>query len=134
MGKKAKVTMYLDHVEMRVENATEEALHAIALEVEGHAKVNIVANDQVDTGFMLNSVYVESQKGSTYGNTWPGDESTKAPKHRIPKKYASTAIIVAAVYSIYQEVLQPFLRPAGSEVMNRVKGIMEPIYRTKIRD
>ncbi len=134
MARKAKVTMYLDHVEMRVENATEEALHRVALEVEGHAKVNIVANDQIDTGFMLNSVYVESRRGSTYGNTRPGDESIKAPRHKIPNKYASTAIIVAAVYSIYQEVMQPFLRPAGSAVMNRVNGIMEPVYRTKIHD
>jgi len=134
VGKKAKVTMYLDHVRMRVENATEEALHKLALEVDGISKVNIVANDQVDTGFMLNSIYVESQVGSTYGGTRPGDESNKAPRFRLPRRYASTAVIVGAIYAIYQEVLQPFLRPAGSEVMARVKGIMEPVYRRKIRD
>ncbi len=126
--------MHLDHVEMRVKNATEEALHALALEVEGHAKVNIVVNDQVDTGFMLNSVYVESQRGSTFGGTWPGDEKTKAPRFRLPNRYAATAVIVGAVYAIYQEVLMPFLRPAGQTVMNRVKGIMEPVYRRKIHD
>ena len=126
--------MYLDHVRMRVEDATEEALHALALEVEGKSKVNIVNNDQIDTGFMLNSVYVESRRGSTFGGTWPGDESIKAPRHRIPKVYASTAVIVGAIYAIYQEMMNPFLRPAGVDVAARVKGIVEPIYRRKIRD
>ena len=126
--------MHLDHVKMRVEGATEEALHKLALEVEGTSKRNIVNNDQVDTGFMLNSVYVESRTGSTYGGTWSGDESIKAPRHRLPNRYSATAIIVGAVYAIYQEVMNSFLRTAGEEVVGRVKGICEPVYRVKFHD
>ena len=134
MTKKAKVTVDHDHVKLRVKGATEKALDKIALEVEGHAKINITVNDQVDTGFMLNSVYVESQRGSTFGKTWEGDEKTKAPRLKLPRRYGSAAIVVGAVYAIYQEVLNSFLRTAGASVMSRVKGIVEPIYRTEIRD
>lgn len=134
MAKKAKVTVYLDHIKMRVEGATEEALHKLALEVEGHAKVNITINDQVDTGFMLNSVYVESQRGSTFAKTWDADEKTKAPRLNLPRRYSATAIVVGAVYAIYQEVLNSFLRTAVETVTNRVKGIVEPVYKVRIRD
>ena len=131
---KVKVDMHLDHVMMRVEGATDEALHAIALQVEGTAKRNIVSNDQIDTGFMLNSIYAESQDGSTFGQTWAGPPGKKAPKVRLPRLFSAAAVHVSAVYAIFQEMMEPFLRPAAQEVAGQVKGISESIYKRAIRD
>lgn len=142
MAKDAEVKMYLDRVEVRIEDATEQSLHAVALQIEGATKVQIVQNDQVDTGFMLNSVYVETRVGSTKSQTWAdgayvdkgGDLKAvaKAPTPELPEKTAM--VIVGALYAIYQEMLYPFLRPAAQLVAGQVKGIAEPIYRKVMHD
>ena len=126
--------MHLDHVMMRVEGATDEALHAIALQVEGVTKRNIVTNDQIDTGFMLNSVYTESQDGSTFRSTWEGPPGKKARKVRLPTWFSVAAVHVSAVYAIFQEMMEPFLRPAAQEVAGQVKGIAESVYKRAIHD
>ena len=145
MAKKAKVKTYLDHIMVRVENATDEVLHATALQIEGTAKRNIIDNDQVDTGFMVNSGYVETQKGSTYDKTWKdgeyaakksegSSEVKKAPRLKLPNLFSAAAVVIGANYAIFQELKRPFLRPAADEVAKQVKGIAEPIFRRKIRD
>jgi len=131
---KAKVNMHLDHVMMRVEGATDEVLHAVALQVEGTTKRNIVSNDQIDTAFMLNSVYTESQEGSTFGETWEGPPGKKAPKVRLPRLFSAAAVHVSAVYAIYQEMMDSFLRTAAQEVAGQVKGIAESVYRRALHD
>jgi len=142
---KAKVKLHLDHVMLRVEGATDEVLHAVALQVEGTAKRNIVSNDQVDTGFMLNSIYTESEVGSTFGQAWrPGTypsrrtgdmkEMDAAPKARLPRLFSAALVHVAAVYAIYQEMMEPFLRPAAQEVAGYSKGIAESVYRRALHD
>ena len=131
---KAKVNMHLAHVMLRVEGATDEALHAIALQVEGTAKRNVVSNDQIDTGFMLNSIYSASSKGSTFGETWAGPPGKKAPKLRLPRLFSAAAVHVSAVYAIYQEMMNSFLRTAAQEVAGQVKGIAESVYRRALHD
>ncbi len=131
---KAKVDMHLDHVMMRVEGATDDVLHAVALQVEGTAKRNIVSNDQIDTGFMLNSVYSASSEGSTFSDTWAGPPGKKAQRASLPKLFSAALVHVSAMYAIYQEMMEPFLRPAADEVAGQVKGIAESIYKRKIRD
>lgn len=131
---KAKVNMHLDHVMLRVEGATDEVLHAVALQVEGTAKRNVVSNDQIDTGFMLNSIYTESQEGSTFGETWAGPLGKKAPKLRLPRLFSAAAVHVSAVYAIYQEMMNSFLRTAAQEVAGQVKGIAESVYRRALHD
>ena len=131
---KVKVDMHLDHVMMRVEGATDKALHAIALQVEGTTKRNIVSNDQIDTGFMLNSVYSASNEGSTFRNTWAGPPGKKASRASLPKLFSAALVHVAAMYAIFQEMMEPFLRPAADEVSGQVKGIAEPIFRRAVRD
>lgn len=51
------INWYGDRVAARVRSAQRQFIRAVALQVEGQTKVNIAANNQVDTGFMLNSVY-----------------------------------------------------------------------------
>lgn len=130
--------MHLDHVRVRVKEATEEGLLAVAFQIEGVTKRNIVTNDQIDTGFMLNTVYVESQKASTFDQTWdnrPGAvEDMKAPKPPVGGRYAEVAVVVGAIYAIFQEMLDPFLRPAANEVAQSAGAIAEPVFRRNIRD
>ncbi len=145
MAKRAKVTTYLRHVMVRVEGATDAVLHAVALQIEGTTKRNIIKNNQVDTGFMVNSAYVETQQGSTYGQTWKDGsysakksggikEVEKAPRLQLPNLFSAAAVIVGANYAIFQEMKKSFLRVAGAEVAGQVKGIAEPVYGRKIRD
>ena len=131
---KVKVDMHLDHVMMRVEGATDEVLHALALQVEGVTKRNIVSNGQIDTGFMLNSVYSASEKGNTFGETWAGPAGKKAPKLRLPNLFSAAAVHVSAIYAIFQEMMEPFLRPAASEVASYSKGVAESVYKRALHD
>jgi hypothetical protein len=126
----AKVKLHLDHVKLTVENATDEVLHALALQVEGTAKRNIVANDQIDTGFMLNSGYTQSKVSSTFADTWLAGEDKKASQ--LPAPQNGALVHWSALYSIFQEMMQPFLRTAADEVAGQAKGIAEPIYRKAI--
>src|SRR3990170_51005 len=59
----AEVRMYLDRVKVVLDGATEMALKALALQISARAKVNIVENNQVDTGVMLNWVFTLSKEG-----------------------------------------------------------------------
>ena len=131
---KAKVDLHLDHVMMRVEGATDEVLHALALQVEGVTKRNIVSNDQIDTGFMLNSVYSASEKSDTFGETWDGPPGEKAQKARLPRLFSAALVHVSAMYAIFQEMMEPFLRPAADEVAGYSKGVAESVYRRALHD
>ena len=126
--------MHLDHVMMRVEGATDEVLHALALQVEGVTKRNIVSNDQIDTGFMLNSVYSASEKGDTFGETWSGPAGKKAQKARLPNLFSAALVHVSAMYAIFQEMMEPFLRPAADEVAGYSKGVAESVYKRALHD
>lgn len=134
MAKQAKVDMHLDHVMLRVEDATDEVLHAVALQVEGTSKRNVVQNDQIDTGFMLNSIYSASNEGSTFGDTWAGPPGKKARRASLPRLFSAALVHVSAVYAIFQEMMEPFLRPAADEVAGQVKGIAESVYRVALHD
>lgn len=55
-----------DNLLLLLEEASLEALTSSAFAIEGGIKREIVKNDQVDTAFMLNSVYVATPEQSTY--------------------------------------------------------------------
>lgn len=137
--KKPKVHMYLDHVRATVKVATEESLYKVGLQIEGIAKRNITTNDQVDTGFMLNTVYTISDARDTFGATWderPGSEgkNLKTEPPNLRGRYGEVAVVVGAVYAIFQEVKHAFLRPAVQEVVGRVGGTMEAVFKRVMHD
>lgn len=139
----ATVTMRLDHVNVVVKNATNDALAALAFQMEGQTKVNIADNDQIDTGFMMNSVYTITKKDSSYGAADStgeyknkAGESVKrklAPEERLPEE-AAAGVIVGASYAIYQETQNSFLFKAAEQVARQAGGICEPVYRVEIHD
>src|SRR4030067_217313 len=61
-----EIRMYLDHVKVTVEEATDEVLKALAYRIVEGAQLQIRENDQIDTGFMVNSVYPIWKDGSGY--------------------------------------------------------------------
>jgi hypothetical protein len=100
-----------------LEKATADALEAAAFSVEGKAKQNIVANDQVDTGFMLNSVYAIGQGSKGLDNYQKASSQAggKNPdgkmlnKEQPPDDGLTALVAVGAEYAIYQEIQNSFL-------------------------
>ncbi|MCA9941637.1 MAG: hypothetical protein KC418_23515, partial [Anaerolineales bacterium] len=69
MMAKGRLTWRKREVMLAVKDATAAGMNKLALRVESEAKQNIVANDQVDTGFMLNTVYHVSRLSNSYPAT-----------------------------------------------------------------
>lgn len=121
--------------------ATEEALRQLALQIEAQTKVNIRDNDQVDTGFMMNSVYTVTEKGSGYGEakaSAEGQATNRAGEHvdhsedmgpEPPLGDATAAVAVGALYAIYQEAKRSFLYAALQEVVPKFGGIVKLVRR-----
>lgn len=121
MAKNGQVDWYGQDVILAIETATRRGLEALAAVIDGQTKINIVANDQVDTGFMVNSVYYASEATSTYNTADPsgnypnkrGDlvQREMAPEAKLIDE-ALALVCVGANYAIYQEMATPFLYPA----------------------
>lgn len=110
-------------------------IEGIAFQVEAHAKQNIVDNDQVDTGFLLNSVYVIFPDRDTFGETLsPGEYANRAgqlvkrdiaPPPPLPKS-VKAAVAAGADYAIYQEIAMPFLELALYQTANDIEQFVKP--------
>lgn len=152
-----KVNWHKDRVMLRLRAATEKALAAVAFQVERRTKENIVANDQIDTGFMLNSVYTVTPEDSTYGKAQSRAENQKLKKHRGARRNRArrwtdvtgrmapevtlpesdepvAAVVVGAKYAIYQETKQSFLYQALLQVAQQAGGIIQAVARSEMHD
>lgn len=137
-----KVTTYVKEIRMLAKEANEAALAAIALQLEGQTKANIVANDQVDTGFMLNSVYSVTSRDSTYGDTMASGPMQNVSGEYVERKMAPEvkvgpgegAVAVGAEYAVFQEAKKSFLLRAAEQVAQQVGAIVEPIYAEVVHD
>jgi len=141
------VKLYLDHVQAVVENATGDVLAAFGMRVVEGAQLNIRENDQIDTGFMVNSVYEVTRGGSGYdqarseaeNQTQGRDGQTvdhsgdMAPEEQLPTD-AAAGVVVGAVSAIYQEAEKPFLWPAAEKAAAEFGGEAERIYREVLPD
>ena len=116
-----------------LDGAEERILRKAAFQCEAHAKVNIAANDQIDTGFMMNTAYVATPREDTYGQTKADGEyagaKTGQAKHveKAPKRSVSGAkaiVAFAANYAIFQELSQPFLFKALEQTEKELPQII----------
>lgn len=140
----AKVTMHINEAVLKVEDASEAALAALAFQIEAQTKANIQANGQIDTGFMLNSVYslarAQHTGATTHDSTWKSGKYTNkagdsVSRKRAPRRTlgeATAAVAVGANYAIFQEEKNSFLFKAARAVASQAKAILEPVYRSKI--
>jgi hypothetical protein len=122
-----KLILNTDQVKALAKAATNAAIAALAFQIEGQTKANIVANNQVDTGFMLNSVYSVTPGGSTYGETGSGNaERTIAPEVSVNE---GAAVAVGAEYAAFQEAKKSFLIRAVETVATQAEAICGPIFK-----
>lgn len=56
----------------KLDKAISQVIRKTAFDGQGNIQRRIQANGQVDTGFMLNSVYVKTNESSTYGQSGVG--------------------------------------------------------------
>jgi hypothetical protein len=138
-----EVKLYLDHVKVTVEKATEKVLRQLAFRITERAQMNIRTNDQIDTGFMVNSIYPVWKDGSGYeaarseaeGHTVSGrtgervDHSGDMAPEEALEAEAMAGVVVGANYAIYQENIKPFLYPGAEKAAAEFGGEAERIYR-----
>jgi hypothetical protein len=123
-----QVKLYLDEMMTKVNDATEALLSKLALRTEERTKMNIRTNGQIDTGFMVNSIYTITSKGSGYANAASAVNNTHSSKtgrevdHSKDMADAATldeplssAVVVGANYAVFNEARKAFLYPAASD-------------------
>ena len=131
-----EVNWFEEDVILKLDNITRRGLEAVAARIDALTKLNIVANDQVDTGFMVNSVYFVSRDQSTYlddsgvqvnreGNFV---ERQMAPEAPLPTEYTAL-VCVGANYAIFQELDNAFLYPALVQAAGEAGGIIEKVAK-----
>lgn len=142
-NKGGEVRLHLDHVLLKVAAASDRALEAVALQIEAQTKVNIQQNNQIDTGFMMNSTYVVTRERNTFDQTdASGDQFNRygelVKRRTVPPQplpgHARAACVVGAEYAIYQEAKKPFLYPASVTVASQVKGTAEQVFKENLND
>lgn len=110
-----------------VQVSRDEIVNEIALQIEAETKRNIVENNQVDTGFMLNSTYTVTPQGSTFSQAKSAARA-KNPKGQMGSGVSApeggAAVVVGAEYAIHQEARKSFLYQAGQSVARQVGGII----------
>lgn len=113
----------------------EETIKRLVLQTEARAKVNIVDNDQVDTGFMLNSVYSLLPDSDTYSEA-NANASGRAAREMAPKAGlggADGAVACGAEYAASQELRKAFLLPAAASAKDDFSSTVTRIERENKR-
>lgn len=128
--------MTVNWYKQKVTLAADRAIdwEAVAFRMLAHAQNNIRENDQIDTGFLLNSGYIILPDKSTYADTWEdGDYSVffsetkdrkKAPELDLPAT-AKGAVVFGAEYAIYQEIQNSFLFKAAEQTAGEIGGLVK---------
>lgn len=147
MAEDYELKWYRDHVKVTLQDATEAVLKALAYRITERTQLNIRDNDQIDTGFMVNSIYPVWKEGSEYNqarneaeqHTTDRDGRTvdhsgdMAPEVGL-ESGAGAAVVVGANYAIYQEARQEFLYPAAQAAALEFGAEAEQVYRQVLPD
>lgn len=125
---------HFDAAALLVERLGSEFVRTGALQVEGWAKLNIQANHQIDTGFMLNSVYTvtstedganaaQAAAEASHAASGTGGEAPRFLRdEERPATTTEAHVVVGAEYGVYQELgtvkqpARPFMAPAAERV------------------
>ena len=132
----SKVNWYENDVLLAVEGASDEILNALALWVEGEAKVNM----NVDTGFMRNATYTILAGDDIPNSGWAAGaykdkEGRVVQRARIdspPVGEHQAAVHSAAEYAIFQEMENPSLYPALERAKKEAGGIIREVGRAEL--
>lgn len=134
-----EINWYEEDVLLAVEGLTDQVLAELAFQGVALAKANVQSNGQIDTGFMLNTIYAIPPQGAPSDRGWESGEyeSRKtglvAPRERVnspPKLEPHTAAIhCAAEYATYQETRASFLYKAVEQLQKIAGGVIQEVAR-----
>lgn len=137
----SRVAWYGKEVMVVVNHATPRALYAIALQIEGQAKLNIQDNGQIDTGFMLNTTYafadgVDTGYQGDLPGYYPNKDGYDVWRDRVDEAPApppgGAGVHCAAEYAIYQEMTKSFLYKALEQIVPKAEGIAGSLFQEEI--
>lgn len=132
-----EVDWFAEDVILKLDDITRRGLEAVAARIDALTKLNIATNDQIDTGFMVNSVYFATGDDSSYLDVETGTFVDKngnlvdrelAPEADLPDEFEAL-VCVGANYAIFQEMDQPFLYPALVQAADEAGGIIEAVTK-----
>jgi hypothetical protein len=97
-----------------------QVVRKTAFDLQGNMQAQIRANGQIDTGFMVNSVYVRTSEESTYSQIPAPERKGVAPFPEVeaPPDKHTAFVVVAAPYGYWQnygtrfQPARPFLEPS----------------------
>ncbi len=123
----AEINWYEDEVRLIVQDASDAILTALAFQGEGYAKVHVQENGQIDTGFMLSSIYgfgpLEDRRAAAMGAALARAVKDFAPPVK-PEEERQGGIHAAAEYAIYQEMINSFLYRALEDLVKVIPNII----------
>ena len=131
---RVQVDWYANDVLLAIEEATHEALLAMGFDVEGQAKINVQQNGQIDTGFMVNSVYTTDGSESGYRAASAAAHAKNPEGEMAPEADAGegVAVAVGASYAVYQEMKNSFLYRGLEQVAGgRAEAAIEQVARRR---
>lgn len=130
-----EINFFVEEVILLVEKVVADGLANVALEIQGQAVLNIRSNNQIDTGFMMNSGYVVAKNGTdTYSKLQSSGVYSGKSGDNLRRELADRAdlpegvealVAFGANYAIYQEAAKPFLFKAATEIAGKVDGKFE---------
>lgn len=125
----SSVDWYDDRVLARLDHAGDELLRRYGFQTLGRAQQNIVANDQVDTGAMLNSGFVVAPDANTYDEARSMAESANpgSTTPPIPGKPKTVIVAFSVRYALYQEKHKSFLYRAAIDEAQRFGGTVRVV-------
>lgn len=107
-------------------------LRTVAFQMQAHAMTNIRTNNQIDTGFMVNSGFVALDGGeSTYGQGMPAGTYTDREGHATERRHAparhppreGAVVGFSAEYAYWQERRRSFLMKAAEQTAHDFEGL-----------
>lgn len=106
---------YASNVKTIIRKQTAQGLDRVALRIRSQVRRNITGNDQIDTKFLWNSVYVATPEKHT--DVPPDGEYLSTKTGKMVKRQSSEIVLpsegafvgVAADYAVYVELQQSFL-------------------------
>lgn len=111
-----------------IPSAAAKAVKKAAFDAQRHIQEHIVSNGQVDTGFMMNSVYVVTSEGSSYKN-----DARSLPEVPPPESPTAAYVAVGAAYAAYQNYgtrflpPRPFFEPGIEDTRAEIDAALEAI-------
>lgn len=145
-------------VTLVLRQASQAGVNAVAHQVEAHAKANITANGQVDTGFMRTSGYVVTPNSSSFWSAAAQAFNARSQKHlgtrvskrqrkrasvaernlgdevKLPAGEVAAAMAFGAEYAVYQESVNSFLYRALTQTAAEADGIIERAAKAEMHD